>query len=152
MKIKADCYHAVAVSMQKLELHDRNVSTLNTLAVLLGCYSDFFTELPDGKRPDVLRYDSSKRRLFIGDAKNTETPRNRDTQKRLFSYMLWLSAYVSKPGRQAVFAICFRRSADLNGWVQTVHSLAVAAEVGIANVKFNQLDAENNLVWFSVSS
>jgi hypothetical protein len=143
---------ALTDALGRFELHDQNVTVLNTLSLLLGCYSDFFIEFPDGKRPDVLRYDAKKKRLFIGDAKNTETPKNKNTQKRLYSYLLWLSAYVSKPGRQAIFAICFRNPSDLEGWILAIQNLATLASVKILSVSSDQIDDETNLVWFSVNS
>jgi hypothetical protein len=152
MKMTANYAQPIIDKLRKFELHDRNARVLSTLALLLGCHSNFFIELPDGKRPDVLRYDSIKKRLFIGDAKNTETPRNKNTQKRLFSYLLWLSAYVSKPGRHAIFAVCFRHASDLDGWIYTIQGLALVANISLSNIRSDQIDAETNLVWFSVSS
>lgn len=101
----------------RLELHDDKVRFLDSLAVLMGCKESLGGQLPYGERPDVLRTDRKQGVLFIGDGKNTESPKCIDTQLRLLRYLKWLSAHVSDKDRIGMFSICFGRKADSEGWV-----------------------------------
>ncbi len=92
--------------------HDQKVTFLDTLAVLLGCTEGVGGEFPDGRRPDVLRIDADRGVLFIGDAKETESPGCQASLARLLSYLRWLPAQVVGRGGLGIFAICFGRYGD----------------------------------------
>jgi len=74
--------------------------------------------IPDQCRPDVIRVSRRRMLLFIGDAKNSETPGNRETQRRLFAYFRWIAAFLHRKG-SAVFVVGFVHRADTAGWVNT---------------------------------
>jgi hypothetical protein len=108
--------------------HGRRVEFLDALAILMGCEGTLNGELPDGRRPDVLRYDVERRILFIGDAKHWETPGNRETQARLQHYFKWLRSHVEGCGL-GIFAVCFGRRSDTSAWTETMEMLG--REVGL---------------------
>ncbi len=132
----------------RLAIHNKREDFLNNLAIILGCYESFGSELPDGKRPDVIRFNSSKRILFIGDAKHTETPNNGACRKRLMNYLLWFSSHLSKVGRVGIFAICFGNRSDLIGWIETIKILAQLAGIVISELYFEEFDHRTKLLWF----
>jgi hypothetical protein len=100
--------------------HNQRVEFLDALAALMGCKVKLGGVLPDGRRPDVLRMDVRRGVLFIGDAKDTESPGCRATQVRLLRYLDWLRAHVARTERRGVFALCFGKEADADRWVETV--------------------------------
>ncbi|MFC1678653.1 hypothetical protein ACFL2T_00335 [Elusimicrobiota bacterium] len=103
--------------------HDRRVAELKTLGALLGCHEDIGNQLPDGRRPDVVRLSHSKRLLFIGDAKDTESPGSRASQARLEAYLSWMRANVAS-GARGLMVICYGRRTDTEGWLSTLTTLA----------------------------
>jgi hypothetical protein len=117
------------VKTNPLAAHNHKVQFLDSLAILLGCMESIENELPDGRRPDIMRMDKKRGLLFIGDAKQTESPGCLTTQVRLLEYFRWLSAHVSRENAVAIFAICFRKVPDTYGWARTVYTLA--HEVGL---------------------
>lgn len=110
------------------QAHEYRVEFLDALAVLMGCEGALGGELPDGRRPDVLRFDQGRRVLFVGDAKHSESPGNKETQARLQRYLGWMSSHVGSGGG-GVFAVCFGRGSDTDAWVETLAMLA--HEVGL---------------------
>ena len=128
----------------RLATHNRRVQFLDTLAILLGCMETLGGEFPDGRRPDVLRLDSRRGILFVGEAKHSELPTCHATQERLLEYFRWLAVHVAKEGRVGVLAICFGRSADTCGWVETVFLLG--REVALEHVDHGvkQFDAKSD--------
>ena len=141
-------YQRSAKPEDRLAVHEYRVQFLNTLAMLLGCKETFGTEFPDGKRPDVLRVDSKGGVLFIGDAKNTESPKCQATQARLLEYLSWLSAHVSRDGRVGIFAICFGRDSDTQGWKETICSLAHQVSLVFSDHGVEKFEPEINVAWF----
>jgi hypothetical protein len=95
----------------------------------MHCNDTLGAEFPDGRRPDVLRADSRLTVLFIGDAKNTESPGNSETQARLLGYLRWLAAFVERGAGIGVFALCFGEERHTSRWVKTASMLAL--EVGL---------------------
>lgn len=118
--------------MKRQAKHERRVEFLDTLAVLLGCEGTLGGTLPDGRRPDVLRIDPRRRVLFIGDAKHSETPGNRETQARLLRYLRWLLSHVENGGL-GVFAVCFGKDPDIGRWTDTLTVLS--SEVGLEQTR-----------------
>ena len=109
--------------------HDRRTDFLDTLAVLLGCRRYLGPILPDGLRPDVLRYGLDQDTLFIGDAKDTETPGNSATSSRLLGYLKWVAGHVQAGHGPGILAICFGRRLHAQAWMKTL--ALMAREVGL---------------------
>lgn len=106
-------------------------------------------QLPDGCQPDVLRGNLARRLLFLGDAKDTETPGCRATQMRLHRYFRWARCHTDNGGT-TILAVCFGRRRDSAAWVRTLATLA--AEVGIAwaSIDVAKLTSENLLAWMII--
>lgn len=132
----------------RLELHDDKVRFLDSLAVLMGCKEAISCGLPYGERPDIVRVDSKHGVLFIGDGKNTESPKRTDTQLRLLRYLRWLSAHVSDKERTGIFSICFGRRADSEGWVEAILMLAHEAGLSCQEYGIETFGPGLNVVWF----
>jgi len=109
--------------------HGFRVDFLDTLAVLAGCTENLKGQLPDGKQPDVLRVNRKHRTLFIGDAKDSETPNCQATRFRLFNYFRWLAVHMTKENTRGVFALCFGKAIEIHGWVETLTELAHETEL-----------------------
>ena len=90
-------------------LHEERRALLGTIADLAGYGLE--AVLPDGCRPDVLRWAGRGRGLFIGEAKATEGPTDDRSMARLSHYVGWLQALegVGVPG---VLAIAHRVGSD----------------------------------------
>ncbi len=147
MKNKITAY--ISHNSRDLTIHDDRVQFLNTLAILLGCRESFGGQFPDGRRPDVLRMNSKQNILFIGDAKHSESPRYKATQSRLMEYFRWLSAYMVRERSIGIFAICFGRESDTQGWIETISLLG--QEVALKSTEQGVEKFEPSLVvaWFT---
>ena len=129
--------------------HESRVAFLESLAVLLGCTQSFGFALPDGRCPDVVRFSIAGRRLFLGDAKHTESPGCTETQVRIQSYLRWVSAHVRRDGRTGIFALCFGRRADSEGWVRVVEELGREAGVDVSTERgVEQFAPDLWVAWF----
>lgn len=131
-----------------LPSHERRVRSLDALATLIGCRETLGPCLPDGLRPDVLRIDSRRGALFIGDAKDTESPGNRATQARLQTYLRWLAAHAASGRGSGIFAIGFGRGADAPGWVETATLLGREARLRYVAQGVDRFDADLLVAWF----
>ncbi len=109
--------------------HERRKQFLLALASLAGFPFDLLGTLPDGARPDILLYEPLKRGLFMGDAKDTESPGNLETQVRLRKYLRWFAAHLNHPEACGVFAVCFGNRSHGNAWARTLQFLL--GEVGL---------------------
>jgi hypothetical protein len=127
--------------------HKLRTQFLDDLASLMGCKEVFFRHFPDGTRPDVLKADSRSHTLFVGDAKHTETPGCKATQARLQVYLRWLSIFINSHGGTGVFAICFGKTADTEGWIKTITMLANEAGLMFSSGGNQQFDKGLLLVW-----
>jgi hypothetical protein len=116
------CLATVQSQKSALSLHDERSAFLRDLATLIGCRGQVDV-LPDGHRPDVLRYNIERGLLFVGDAKDTETPGCAATRERLRYYVSWVSAHVSSGGRGLV-VICFGEVAHGAGWSSVLQALS----------------------------
>jgi len=129
--------------------HQEKVCVLETVSDLIGCTRTF--SLGDGLIPDVIRLNDSQTLLFIGDAKETEHPNNKDTKTRLYNYLLWLRAFVSKQHKQGVFVICFKNKIDQEEWLSCIKNLANQSSIKFSSCKVTTIDNEINLLWFYFS-
>jgi len=118
-------------ALRHASAHERRTTFLEGLADLLGCTERLDGILPDGRRPDVLALDSRREILFIGEAKDTETPGARATQARLQGYLRWLAGHATRPSGVGVCAVCFGREADGRAWLETLVTLAKEASVPV---------------------
>ena len=114
---------------EQSESHEYRARFLEALATLVGCQESFGGELPDGRRPDVMRIDSAHNVLFLGEAKHSESPGNVATRARLQKYLLWLSTHVLRREGVGIFAVCFGREEDAKYWSETISLLE--SEVGM---------------------
>lgn len=112
--------------------HDLRIEFLDSLSVLAGYAQKLDCGLPDGRRPDILRIDLKRQRLFIGDAKDSESPKDLNTGARLLAYFRWLSTHVVARGGRGTVAICFGNARHVRGWTNTLRMLS--QEAGIAEV------------------
>ena len=119
-----------------------------TLAALMHCNETFGDELPDGRRPDVLRTDPRLTVLFVGDAKNTESPGNVQTQARLLGYLRWLAAFVDRGAGIGVFALCFGEEQHTSRWIMTVSMLALETGLEPSEQGVERFDPGLIVVWF----
>jgi len=104
--------------------HGRRVQFLEVLGDLIGCFQLIGGELPDGRRPDVLRIDRTRELLLLADAKSSESPYCTATRARLFRYLQWVRSYVDRPRRIAVFALCCPPLPHMHVWKNVVMTLA----------------------------
>jgi hypothetical protein len=73
-----------------------------------------------------VRFHPRTNAAFIGDAKETETPSNTETQSRLLRYMEWIAnPTIFRHG--SIFAVCFGRPLDRFQWQCVLKQLASKA-------------------------
>lgn len=113
-----------SINQTAFEIHEDRANFLDNLAVLAGCTEKIGHELPDGLRPDVMRIDRSRNTVFIGEAKNTESPGCNATKSRLRHYIRWLAVQTKRRRGMALFGICHARLTDGLGWINTILHLA----------------------------
>lgn len=137
-------------NQRSLFQHETKVEVLKTISDLIGCTKTF--PLADGIAPDVVRINASQTLLFVGDAKETESPKNKQTKIRLYNYLLWIRAYILKPNRSSIFAICFRDISDYSRWVISIQELIKIVDIDFSSFKLTQIDQEINLLYFNFHS
>jgi hypothetical protein len=108
--------------------HDERSELLANIAILSGFHVDRVRGLPDGRKPDVLRFYPGSGAVFFGEAKDTERPNNKNTINRLSGYMEWFKL-ISSYQLGSIFAICFGEENDAPGWAETIRF--VASKVGL---------------------
>jgi len=106
------------------ERHEALVYGLGTLAALMGFTLPHDGRLPDGARPDVLREDLWRRRLFIGDAKASEWPEGIVLQ-RVSGYAVWMEAH-RLAGGTGMLLIATPMSHMAAAWVKALAELPLA--------------------------
>jgi hypothetical protein len=112
------------------DAHEYRVEVLEVLSDLIGCFEEIGGQFPDSRRPDVLRINKSRQLLVVGEAKNSESPNTVATLARLFGYLRWVRAHISRRERIAIFALCCRRTSNITAWQNSVASLAF--ELGLS--------------------
>jgi hypothetical protein len=133
------------------EEHQRLVSFLDTLAIMLGCFQTLNSQLPDATRPDVVRANTGSGVLFLGDAKNTETPNCSFTKQRLMHYVIWLSFFMSaNSSRKAVFAICHNKYENSYSWLDTLVELFSNSSLRTFKSGVEEFDAVTCITWIQV--
>lgn len=133
------------------EEHERLVSFLDTMAIMLGCFQTLNGQLPDATRPDVIRANTKSGFLFIGDAKNTEMPSYDSTRQRLTHYALWLSFFMSaNASRKAIFAICHNKHKNTYSWLDTLVELLACSGLRTFKSGVEEFDAFTCITWIQV--
>jgi hypothetical protein len=129
--------------------HASRTSVIETLAGLLGFHGQELHYLPDGARPDVLRFDVHGRGLFVGDAKHTESPGSVATALRFRRYMRWIRAHQRAPtAGVAIVVLCFGRRREATRWLDLIEALG--ADVGAPSARrtsIDEFDADCHLVF-----
>lgn len=120
---------------------------LDAIAILSGFKVPGTGGLPDGCRPDVLRLTVDSKRLFIGDAKATETPGNSESFLRLHAYSRW-AAGVCAGGGAVVVMLCTPTVSSAYGWGQTLKEAAEMAGVPDVTVEVADL-GDWGLAWWT---
>jgi hypothetical protein len=127
------------------QLHEARVETLTTLATLSGF--EFGPDvLPAGARPDVLLLRARDGAIFVGDAKATETPGNKETYERLMGYAEFLATWICL-GQPGVMALAVD-AADADRWLRTLRDLCLSPSDGCrvpGRVDF--IDAATAVIW-----
>lgn len=106
--------------------HERLVGELLLLSELTGHHTRLPGDaLPDGMRPDVLRADLRKARLFVGDAKSTEWPEGVPAA-RVGRYGRWVTA-LARAGGCGVLVIATDDQDCADAWAVELRSIAGAS-------------------------
>jgi hypothetical protein len=118
------------------------------MAILAGCREALLPFFPDGRRPDVLRFDSPRRHLFVGDAKDSESPGCRETRERLARYTAWLRANAMIAG-SGTLALC-HSATGASRWLELLEM--VARDQGFDDLRGRQrrLDTEIVISWLEL--
>ena len=128
--------------------HEERRELLEALAILGGCRELLVPFFPDGTRPDVLRFDAARRHVFLGDAKDSETPGCRETHRRLAGYAEWLGANAAVGG-SATLALCHANQAN-GRWLALLESVAESAGFARPPGQQLQLDPETVVSWIEL--
>lgn len=102
--------------------HEDRRRFLESLAIPSGYHIEL-RGLPDGRRPDVLRMSGATRGLFLADAKDTETPGDKETQARLRGYLVWFVSHLQNRG-EGVFSVCCGSRVQGAAWQRTLEGLS----------------------------
>lgn len=129
------------------EAHEDRRRALDALAILTGHTAALPWGFPDGLRPDVLRCDLSRSSLFVGDAKEVETPGCLETRVRLLRYIRWVASHVQTGRRTATLAICFGPASQARGWQETLEVLSHEAGMEPILCQHDRLGSGFNVVW-----
>lgn len=140
---------AASPEVSRMGVHEQRVAFLGTLADLIGCSESIGGQLPDGRRPDVLRIDRSRGGLFVGDAKNWETPGCHETQCRLARYIEWLATHVAADRGPAVLALCFVRMEDAARWEEILAKLEAGVGLVADHRGLDHFDDDIHVLWHS---
>lgn len=129
--------------------HSRRQRILDAMAMLCGFTLETIPSLPDGTRPDVLRLHPCHGGAFLGDAKDTETPGNQETQVRLAQYAGWASS-IQRSGKPVVVALCVppRRGA-CPGWLKLLVELSHECDLVWTESGIRRISHDCAVVWVS---
>lgn len=109
----------------RLLVHEQRVEFLDSLSVLLGYHLSPGHCFPDRRRPDVLKIDRTGKAIFVGDAKNTESPGFSATKMRLARYLRWISTFCSGRDARGIFCLCFGETGQSFAWEKTIEELCI---------------------------
>jgi hypothetical protein len=130
--------------------HEYRRGVLDALAILTGHTAELVSGLPDGTRPDVARLDVKGMRVFLGEAKATETARCQATLARALKYVRWLAGGV-RAGYSGTFGVCFGQSAHAGAWRNTIEMLILECGINGSCAVFG-LATDVWLVWVRIEA
>jgi len=128
--------------------HEELRAILEALATLSGYSRDLGGCFPDGSRPDVIRIDPLCGSVFVGDAKDTESPGCSASYSRLATYLRWLLR-LKRGLKHSMLAICANTSAR-SGWETTLYRLAHENGLAHFSVRVAELDDFTVVTWLDV--
>ena len=129
--------------------HEKRKELLDTIALLSGYDKDYNKSLPDGTQPDVLRLDSRCGSIFLGEAKDTESPGCTATFIRLSNYMNWFRLITNKR-RGSTFVVCFGDESHALGWKTNISLLAKKAGFIDFRVECKKIGDEAIFIWLKL--
>lgn len=118
--------------------HELRVRELESLATLSGITGA--VQLGLLAEPDVVRVDLGRRLLFVGDAKETETPGNRRTRSRLASYVREADLVLAKGGT-CVIAIAHPVPSSARRWANLLNGILEGAGLPASSVTSCTIDS-----------
>jgi hypothetical protein len=132
--------------------HERLKADLNEWAAAQG-YPEVLRSLPSGRIPDVLRYDSELRHLFVGDAKDAdvETTSDSATVQRIAGYVREFGHLLG--GTQVdggIVAIATNDAAEAEKWVLALNLFCVMSSITAGDdsgADFHVIKLENKNTW-----
>lgn len=128
--------------------HEERCEILEALGVLAGFTAALPMPLYDGSIPDVLRVDFRRGRAWIGDAKASESPGNRETTRRLARYAEWAVAS-GMPGWSTTLALCHPVS-SAGMWLRVLRQV-VRDGGGVAAAEGSMvLDRSSVVTWITL--
>lgn len=140
----------IAPSMRE---HERLREMLGTVAQLAGYTLNVPVPLPDGSIPDVARVNLTKSALFVGDAKNTETPWEIASTTRLLRYSAWVTSVSSGcvASRTGTLAVCFNKASNRDAWLLLFRQITHSRGLNGSTVSHASVDARTHLVWTQIT-
>lgn len=127
--------------------HEWRVELLATVAMLSGCRRR--VTLDKGMSPDVAAADDTGRRLFVADAKATETAGCSATSRRLRRYLRAISSWRAF-GYDARFALCAERGSG--DWDDVLASEARSVWAGDVRARSTPVGSDSVLAWLDLPS
>lgn len=127
-------------------VHEGRVRTLETLATLAG-FLTAVPRLPDGRTPDVVRISTSCRGLFLGEAKASEGPGDREALARLARYVIWWQQACRKG--PALLVVCCDQL-DRRRWASVLSALAAEVNEPIM-AQAELLGRDDAIAWLASS-
>jgi hypothetical protein len=115
--------------------HEARVGMLDSLARLAGFTDPVYSGV-GGKRPDVLWMDPNGGRFFFGEAKDTETPGNQDTRRRLRNYLSYFGLSISVGLQGSIFAVCVADNNQADAWGRVLDE--VTSSIGLRVVQIER--------------
>jgi hypothetical protein len=124
--------------------HERRRFFLSSLADLMGCTARL--PIDERRRPDVVQIDTRRGWLFVGDAKATEEPSNRETAIRLRRYSRSAAKWAACRF-VIVFAICHGHASMSAAWAQLILEVTRGAGLTPRHAGGATFDDETAITW-----
>lgn len=129
--------------------HEARRDLLEAIAILAGYTLQVPAGLLGGREPDVVRFHPRHRSLFIGEAKDTESPLTTSSRIRLLVYMRWFAAEVTRNGSDGLFMLCVGSGMQAQQWCIGLSSLACEVGLGRVEVIVEYFGGGSSCVWFA---
>lgn len=123
--------------------HEERVKLLDQLAHLAGCTVAW--PAGSGLSPDVFLASPSRRLVFLGEAKRSETPGNSSTERRLRRY-LRVMRRLQRAGFGARVAIC-ADPLEAVRWTKLLGRLAASEHLSVYSSGSADLAEGERVVW-----